>query len=165
MVIEIIGPIIGITVGPEIGTVIEMVIGITIDQITEGKTVVKGMVIETRTMADRDRRNRSSSRESSQSRSSSQSRYKNRRQSRDNVRKRDRSESRSRSSSHVSTNRDRSRCYRCNEYDHFARECPNVAVGKNSSDTKSSLLRMSDTDQTYALDYADGEDIDMDLNM
>ena len=34
--------------------------------------------------------------------------------------------SRSRSSSHVSTNRDRSRCYRCNEYDHFARECPNV---------------------------------------
>ena len=52
VVIEIIGPIIGITVGPEIGTVIEMVIDITIDQITEGKTVVKGMVIETRTMAD-----------------------------------------------------------------------------------------------------------------
>ena len=52
VVIEIIGPIIGITVGPEIGTVIEMVIGITIDQITEGKTVVKGMVIETRTAAD-----------------------------------------------------------------------------------------------------------------
>ena len=36
------------------------------------------------------------------------------------------SRSRSRSSSCVSTNRDRSRCYRCNEYDHFARECPNV---------------------------------------
>ena len=29
-----------------------MVIGITIDQITEGKTVVKGMVIEIRTAAD-----------------------------------------------------------------------------------------------------------------
>ena len=28
-----------------------------------------------------------------------------------------------------------------------------------------SLLRMLDTDQTYALDYADGEDYDMDLNM
>ena len=28
-----------------------------------------------------------------------------------------------------------------------------------------SLLRMSDADQTYALDYADGEDFDMDLNM
>ena len=52
VVIEIIGPIIEITVGPEIGTVTEMVIGITIDQITDGKTVVKGMVIEIRTMAD-----------------------------------------------------------------------------------------------------------------
>ena len=51
-VIEIIAPIIWITVGPDIGTVTEMVIGITIDQITEGKTVVKGMVIETRTAAD-----------------------------------------------------------------------------------------------------------------
>ena len=45
VVIEIIGPIIGITVGPETGTVTEMVIDITIDKITEGKTVVKGMVI------------------------------------------------------------------------------------------------------------------------
>ena len=52
VVIEIIGPIIGITVGPEIGTVTEMVTGITIDQITEGKTVGKGMVIETKTTAD-----------------------------------------------------------------------------------------------------------------
>ena len=52
VVIEIIGPIIGITVDSEIGTVTEMVIDITIDQITEGKTVVKGMVIETRTAAD-----------------------------------------------------------------------------------------------------------------
>ena len=52
VVIEIIGPIIGITVGPEIGTVTEMVVDTTIDQFTEEKTVVKGMVIETRTMAD-----------------------------------------------------------------------------------------------------------------
>ena len=52
VVIEIIGPIIGITVGPEIGTVTETVTDITIDQITEEKTVVRGMVIETRTMAD-----------------------------------------------------------------------------------------------------------------
>ena len=52
VVIEIIGPIIGIIVGPKIGTVIEMLINITIDQITEGKTVVKGMLIETRTAAD-----------------------------------------------------------------------------------------------------------------
>ena len=52
MVIEIIGPIIEITVGPEIGAVTEMVTGIPIDQITEGKIVVKGMVMETKTMAD-----------------------------------------------------------------------------------------------------------------
>ena len=65
----------------------------------------------------------------------------------------------------MSTNRDKSRCYRCNEYNHFARECPNDTIGRNSSGAKGSLLRMSDTDQTYALDYADGEDFDMDLNM
>ena len=51
-VIEIIDPITGITVGPKIGTVTEIVIGTAIDQITEGKTVVKGMVIETRIMAN-----------------------------------------------------------------------------------------------------------------
>ena len=60
--------------------------------------------------------------------------------------------------SHVSTNRDRSRCYRCNEYDHFARECPNKTAGRNSSNAEDSLLRMSDTEQRYALDYAKGED-------
>ena len=53
VVTEIIGPIIGITVGPEIETTTEMVIGTIIDQIKEGKTVTKGMVTETRTMADR----------------------------------------------------------------------------------------------------------------
>ena len=37
-----------------------------------------------------------------------------------------REESRSRSNSRVSTNRDRMRCYRCREYDHFAAECPNT---------------------------------------
>ena len=116
---------------------------------------------------DRDRSNRSSSRESSQSRSSSrsQNRYENRRQSRDDARNRDRSESRSSSSSCVSTNRDRSRCYRFNEYDHFAGESPNNTTGRNSGDTEGTLLGMSDADQTYALDYADGEDFAMDLNM
>ena len=51
VVTEIIGPIIGITVGPEI-EITEMVIGTLIDQIIEGKTVTKGMVTETRTMSD-----------------------------------------------------------------------------------------------------------------
>ena len=52
VVIGIIGLIIGITVGPKIGTITEMVVGTTIDPSTEGKTVVKGMVIGTRTVAD-----------------------------------------------------------------------------------------------------------------
>ena len=52
VVIGIIGPIIGITVGPMIEAITEMVIDTTIDQIKEGKTVTKGMVIETRTMED-----------------------------------------------------------------------------------------------------------------
>ena len=50
VVIEIIGP--GITVGQEIGAITEMVTGITIGPITEGKTVVKGMVTEAKIAAD-----------------------------------------------------------------------------------------------------------------
>ena len=52
VVIEIIGPITEITVGPEIGTVTEMAIGTTIDQTTEGIIVIKGMVIEFKIMID-----------------------------------------------------------------------------------------------------------------
>ena len=52
LVTEIIGPIIGITVGPKIETTTEMVIGTIIDQTIEGKTVTKGMVTEIRTTAD-----------------------------------------------------------------------------------------------------------------
>ena len=40
--------------------------------------------------------------------------------------------SRSRSGSRVSTNRDRLRCFRCSEYDHFARECPNTMTEDDS---------------------------------
>ena len=65
----------------------------------------------------------------------------------------------------VSTNRDRCRCYRCNEYDHFARECPNDVTDGSSDDMGGSLLRMLDPNQIYALNYADGKDYDMDLNM
>ena len=52
VVTEIIGPIIGITVGPEIEKTTEMVTGTIIDQIIEGNTVTIGMVIETRNVAD-----------------------------------------------------------------------------------------------------------------
>ena len=113
-------------------------------------------------------RDRSSSRESSNSRGGNQnnrdqSRNGDMRQDRNNTRDREsgaRSKSRSRSSSHVSTNRDRCRCYRCNEYDHFARECPN-----RGTDGSSDEMGMLDQDETYALNYAEGEDFDMNLNM
>ena len=45
---------------------------------------------------------------------------------------RSRSESRSRSSSNVSTNRNRIRCYKCREYEHFARECPSAMTDEES---------------------------------
>ena len=41
-----------------------------------------------------------------------------------NNRTRSTSQSRSRSGSRASINRDRSHCYKCREYDHFARDCP-----------------------------------------
>ena len=40
----------------------------------------------------------------------------------DNTSRHDRSSSRSRSGSRASMNRDR--CYKCREYDHFAKDCP-----------------------------------------
>ena len=164
---EIIGPIIGITVDPTIETTTEIAIGTITDQIIEEMTVTRVMVTEIRTMIGLEKgieigETGVAQEESSQSRSSSRSQS---RQSRSNTRNRDRSEARSRSSSCVSTNRNRCRCYRCNEYDHFARKCPNDATGRYSDDAKGSLLRMLDTDQTYALDYAEGEDYGMDLNM
>ena len=52
VVMEIIGPITEITVDPEIETVTEVAIGITIDQITEGMIVIKGMIIEVKIAVD-----------------------------------------------------------------------------------------------------------------
>ena len=117
-------------------------------------------------------RDRSSSRESSQSRGGyqynrDQSRNGDRRLSRNNARDREnrpRLDSRSRSSSCVSTNRDICRCYRCNKYDPFARECPNIVTDGSSDEMGDSLLQMLDPDETLALNYAEGEDFDMDLN-
>ena len=56
----------------------------------------------------------------------------------------DRGESRSRSNSRVSTNRDRLRCYRCCEPDHFAQECPNTPMDDKfgHSDSSQGMLQM-----------------------
>ena len=40
------------------------------------------------------------------------------------------SNGRSRSGSRVSTNRDRIRCFECQEHDHFARDCPTTQVDR-----------------------------------
>ena len=169
---EIIGPIIEIIVGLATETIIEMDIGTITDQTTEGDS--SNQRHRNRNVSQDHGRSResdrSSSRESSQSRSGGgnqnnrdQSRNGDRRESRNSTRDREsraRSKSRSTSSSHVSTNRDRHRCYRCNEYDHFARECSNIGTDGSSDD-----MGMLDQNETYALNYAEGEDFDMHLNM
>ena len=50
----------------------------------------------------------------------------------------------SRSCSRISTNRDRVRCYKCMEYDHFASDCPNSVTDKDSDqdDSSHSVLQM-----------------------
>ena len=55
------------------------------------------------------------------------------RQFSDNVRRNDRNgSSRSRSGSRISVNRDRIRCYKCREYDHFAKDCPTSKLEKET---------------------------------
>ena len=46
------------------------------------------------------------------------------------------SNSRSRSGSRVSTNRDRIWCFKCRDYDHFARECPVRLARETSRETE-----------------------------
>ena len=56
------------------------------------------------------------------------------RQSRSRERDRDRqswSPSSSRLGSRTSTNRDRIRCFKCREYDHFTNECPNLVLANS----------------------------------
>ena len=57
------------------------------------------------------------------------------------MRARSESSSRSRSNSRTSTNRDRVRCFKCREYDHFANECPNLVP--KDSDRESDGARLA----------------------
>ena len=56
----------------------------------------------------------------------------------------DRGGLKSRSNSRVNTNRDRLRCYRCGEYDHFAQEYPNMPADDEMghSDSEQASLQM-----------------------
>ena len=60
--------------------------------------------------------------------------------------------------SHVSTNRDRSRCYRCNEYDYFTRECPNIM----SNEEQDAVLQLlAQKEQVEALSHSDLSDLNL----
>ena len=105
----------------------------------------------------------------------SQSRNRNRSSSRDEGQRsrtvsRDRniengSTTRSRSSSCVTTDRDRLRCFRCSEYDHFARECPNTLTdeesGSGSEDLDDSTWQMLSQYGVSALQDFHMEDLNM----
>ena len=104
-------------------------------------------------------RDRSSSREERQ-RPGTESRDRDRNRERER-----RSTTRSRSSSCVNTNRDRLRCYRCSEYDHFARECPNALTNEESG-SESEELDDSTWQMLSQVETSPFQDFDMqDLNM
>ena len=64
--------------------------------------------------------------------------------------------SRSISNSRVTTNRDRIRCFRCREYDHFANECPNTGIEDSDGyESDSAALQLMATD----IEAHDGYDI------
>ena len=86
-----------------------------------------------------------------------QGRSRERQRSRTTSRERD-IRSRSRSSSPVSTKRDRSRCYRCNEYDHFARECPNIMSDEEQVENLQMLLP---EEKTEVLNYSETDDLNL----
>ena len=71
------------------------------------------------------------------------------RQSRSRQReRRGRSPSSSRSGSRTSTNRDRIRCFKCREYDHFANKCPILIpkdLDKESNSARSVSLHLADS--------------------
>ena len=111
-------------------------------------------------------RSRSRHRIDSQNNLNSRNRYGN---DRNQVRNRNRSNSsgrknsltRSRSSSCVRTNRDRLRCYRCSEYNHFARKCPNALTDEISDEIDDATLQMLTQDETSPLDIGFEEDLNM----
>ena len=59
------------------------------------------------------------------------------------------SNSRSRSGSRASTNRDRIRCYKCREYDHFMRDCPN---SREERDLEQLQQMLNMEEQTHRLE-------------
>ena len=68
-----------------------------------------------------------------------------------------REESRSRSNCRVSTNRDHVRCYRCQEYDLFASECPNAPTDEELDYDDADLASLKMMTQNYYPIDSEGE--------
>ena len=120
-----------------------------------------GHMTEVKVEIERESRNRdrSSSREEGQ-------RLRTESRDRDRSREREsRSTARSRSSSCINNNRDRLRCYRCSEYDHFARECPNALTdeesGSESKEIDDSTWQMLSQVETSPFQDFDTQDLNM----
>ena len=62
------------------------------------------------------------------------------------------------SGSRASTNRDRIRCYRCREYDHFARDCP-TSREEGDLEQLQQMLNLEEK-QTHLLSNIQGSPID-----
>ena len=74
----------------------------------------------------------------------------------------DRSRTESRSRSRVSKSRDRIGCYKCREYDHFARECPSAFTNEDSDGLEQVILQMLTQDSQVDSDpYASVECLNM----
>ena len=71
------------------------------------------------------------------------------------------SSSRSRSNLRISTNRDRVRCFKCREYDHFVNECPNLVI--EDSDRESDSARQ--TSLQILADSDTGSEVEQYLNI
>ena len=150
------GKVIGVIVPDKITE--ETTIQITKDKIIENKgiEVQVGIIIEI-TIETIPREKFEQSRDTSRDRSRERQLQPQSRTESEGRRDSDRSrtESRFRSRSIVSTNRDRIRCYKCREYNHFARECPNVITDEDSdhSDLDQVTLQMLTQDNLVDSDY------------
>ena len=68
-----------------------------------------------------------------------------------------REESRSQSNSRVNTNRNRVRCYRCREYDHFTSECLNTPTDEEPDYDNADPASLQMITQNYCLIDSEGE--------
>ena len=98
-------------------------------------------------------RNYSNDRSRSRERSQSPRRYRNRQYGNSRLGSR----SRSRSNPRIPTNRDRMRCYKCTEYDHYANECPNIGMSDSEgheADNAASQVMTTNTEPCNTHDIA-----------